>query len=157
MKKLSPGIFFLLFAFPVIAQIRCTNDSECKTMGPRARCVSQKTGCPGSETHSTCVIRVCDNTPVSTKFTADVKNCAKDTDCALILLTCQCMYCARPDDVKNRIADSINKKFLDLQNLYACTQTERNKCATAGACAQTGKSIPVCLNHSCTLKYEPHE
>lgn len=136
---------------------QCRTDEDCVAKKLGVRCVPQKTGCPGKEAHSTCVYMKCDPNPAPTKFTDDTKKCEKDSDCGLIVLKCLCMYCARPDDVKDRIADAINRKYLDLQKDYACSSQEQQKCATAGPCAEAGKSVPVCVNSACTLKFEPRK
>ena len=83
------------------------------------------------------------------------RTCKEDKDCDLIVLGCHCMYCARPEDLKNGVVDSVNNQFSSqFADLAKCSATAMRSCATAGACANFGKSIPVCQKQKCTIVFK---
>lgn len=138
----------------------CRIDSDCVKLGPEFNCISQKTGCRENPSTSTCVERICRKVELKQSIpilphSIETRHraCEKDSDCEVILLSCRCMYCARPADKENGVVDAVNKKFSkQFEALSKCSVAD---CATAGACAMAGKSIPVCQKRECTVVYKP--
>ena len=85
------------------------------------------------------------------------RTCNDNKECVLILIGCHCGYCARASDIDNGIIDSINQKYSkEFETLSTCSTKEMHHCSMAGACAITGKSIPICKNNICTVLYKPN-
>ena len=88
-------------------------------------------------------------------ITDQERSCKENKECAVVLLQCQCMYCARPDDLKNKVVDAVNSQHLKkYAELSKCSRAETARCATAGACANFGESIPVCKNEKCSIQFQ---
>src|SRR5579863_3901823 len=108
--------------------------------------------CPENPAESTCVERVCRREPATPAAPAAVgpihpghRACSEDSDCALVLLSCQCMYCARPGDLKAGVVDAVSKWSAKLyRRLAECSAAQMRNCSMAGPCAMTGESVPVC-------------
>jgi len=143
----------------------CRQDADCLSLGEGYKCTTQKTGCPDNPSMSTCASSVCAKAepPASTPAVADGPNpiqlryrtCRTDDDCAVVVVGCHCMYCARPDDLKDGWVQGVNKKFAkEFERLSKCSDADRRKCATAGACAVTGESLPACKQRRCTVVYK---
>jgi hypothetical protein len=158
--KQTPLLVLLtaFFMSPFSAQAlatTCRNDGDCQKGSAVAHCETQKAPCPGHEAVSTCATLTCVPGLRSTKFPEFVKKCDRDADCEIIHLKCECMYCARADDLKAGVADALNKQYVaDLAKDFQCTAEQTKNCAMAGACAVSGTTIPVCREHSCTLAYK---
>jgi len=146
--------------------VHCRKDSDCRSLGEDFRCVAQKTGCPDNPSMSTCASSACIRVapPSTTPAVADGLNpiqdkhryCLKDDDCAVVLIGCHCMYCARPDDAQNGWVQAVHKRFAkQFQRLSHCSDADLKKCATAGACAVTGESLPACVKRRCAVVYKP--
>jgi hypothetical protein len=136
-------------------QIHCKADPDCSKLGAAYRCVAQKTACAEHPESSTCVERVCRKKPGWPLTDAD-RVCKKDGDCAIVLLSCQCMYCARPTDFLEGLVAAVNRKRAKAYaSLGKCSEAQRRSCATAGACAMTGASEARCRARSCVVEYVP--
>jgi hypothetical protein len=138
----------------------CKMDSDCQKAGATFRCLPQKTGCPGHESDSTCVIHICRDDQTQHEQLGKLpqqaqRACIHDSDCKVVQLRCSCMYCARPDDLQKGIVDAVNKKFAsEFADLSKCSAAEVKGCSMAGACANFGKSIPVCQDHVCAVVFK---
>ena len=84
------------------------------------------------------------------------RSCVTDEDCTVVLLNCTCMHCPREGDLQEKVIDAVNKTFTEqFSVLSKCTTEQMRRCATAGACAMMGTSIPKCVNKSCTAVFVP--
>lgn len=137
------------------ADVHCAADAECAKLGSGYQCVAQKTACAVHPESSTCVERVCRKKPGGPVKDED-RACKADGDCAVVLLGCQCMYCARPDDVQAGLVAAVSRKRLKAyEALGKCSRAQQSQCATAGACAMTGTSEARCRAGSCFVEYAP--
>ena|GEM_PF-4431604 len=88
---------------------------------------------------------------------ADQK-CSSDGDCQVVLKACACLHnstCLDPDDQRNGYVDGVHKKFADrYQDLSKCSQSELDRCSTAGPCAMRGHWLPKCQAQVCTVVFE---
>lgn len=167
MRFVATAAMAMLLCGGALAQNRCENDADCAPRGTGYRCITHKTGCPDNPSMSTCAERSCIQapTPVSTLAKPSVKShaireghrrCRADADCAVVVLGCHCMYCARPEDAANGVVDAVNKRFIkSYEALSKCSDSELKGCATAGPCAITGESAAVCRQERCEVVYKP--
>jgi hypothetical protein len=82
--------------------------------------------------------------------------CVADADCEVVNFHCLCMYCARPNDVKNGVADAVNRAHV---KTYAapCSAEDHKGCATAGPCAASHTAQAKCVAKKCALVIEPRK
>lgn len=137
------------------ADVHCAADAECAKLGAGYQCVAQKTACAVHPESSTCVERVCRKKPGGPVKDED-RACKVDGDCAIVVLECQCMYCARPEDFQAGLVTAVSKKRLKAyEPLGRCSKAQQRQCATAGACAMTGSSEARCRAGVCFVEYVP--
>ncbi len=137
------------------AELHCTADTDCASLGSGYQCTAQKTACAAHPESSTCVERFCRRKPGGPVTDADLA-CKNDADCAIVQLECQCMYCAREGDFQAGHVAAVNKKRLKAyEALGTCSKVRQRGCATAGPCAMTGTSEARCRAHRCSVEYVP--
>jgi hypothetical protein len=161
-KRIIKGGMRLLSILAVLAwtsasagESPCAADTDCATLGIGYQCIAQKTACAVHPESSTCVERICRKKPGGPVRDED-RVCRKDADCAIVLLECRCMYCARAEDFQAGIVAAVSKGRLKAyEALGKCSQTQQHQCAMAGACAMTGASEARCRANHCFVEYVP--
>lgn len=151
--RLLPLLAVFAWTSASAAELHCAADADCAGLGAAYQCVAQKTACAEHPESSTCVERLCRKKPGGPVKDAD-RACRKDSDCGIVLLRCQCLYCARPDDFLAGLVAAVNKKRAKAYaSLGMCSEAQQRQCAMAGACAMTGTSEAKCLARSCVVEY----
>ena len=153
--KFGMKLVFLLASLCVAtasaAEVHCAVDADCAGLGAGYQCAAQKTACAEHPESSTCVERVCRKKPAGPVKEAD-RACKKDSDCAVVLLRCECMYCAREADAEAGIVAAVSKRRAKAyESLARCSPAQQAQCAMAGACAITGDSAARCREKACVV------
>jgi len=146
---------FLPIAAAAQAPVHCGGDAECAKLGAGFQCVAQKTACAVHPESSTCVERIC-RRPVGWPVKEEDRACRKDADCAVVLTSFQCMYCAREGDFANGVVAAANRKRAKAYEVKP-TPAQLRSCAMAGACAQSGTARPRCRARRCVVEYEARQ
>lgn len=145
----------LLWTGASAGETHCGADADCAKLGPGYECVAQKIACDTHPESSTCVTRLCRRKPGWPVKDED-RACKDDGDCAVVLLECRCMYCARTEDWMTGVVAAANKSRLKAyEKLGKCSRAQQSACATAGACAMTGTSEARCRASRCVVEYAP--
>lgn len=137
------------------ADTPCRADADCSGLGDGYQCVTEHIECAVHPESSTCAQLVCRKKPGWPVKDED-RTCKTDEDCAIVQLTCQCMYCARPTDFLEGIVSVANKKRTKkYESLGKCSKEQMHSCSMSGACAISGTYQPQCRVNMCVVQYVP--
>lgn len=137
------------------ADTHCRADADCGGLGDGYQCVTEHIACAVHPESSTCAQLVCRKKP-GWPVTDEDRACKTDEDCAIVQLTCQCMYCARPTDfLEGIVAVSNKKRTKKYESLGKCSKEQMHSCSTAGACAMSGTSEARCRANLCVVQFVP--
>lgn len=152
-RLLRAAALALLAAAPAAGGGRCVKDADCAAAGAGFQCVSREIACAEDPAESTCVERVCQR-PVGGGLPLADRACEEDSDCEVVALDFQCMYCARPGDWADGLVAAANKKSAAKYRPKP-TKKQLAQCAMAGPCATTGTEVAKCMGRLCVARYAP--